>query len=97
MEAIPNTSEASGILAETPPSSPRLGKTLCDGVRINTRAKALQLLSAGLSRGLRVQVRGLWPRNVCAVTDHGDLLEAQLDGDGRDRGKSDAGRRAFAA
>jgi len=35
------------------------GKTLCDAVRIHTRARALELLSEGFSRGLfSVQARG---------------------------------------
>jgi hypothetical protein len=70
-----------------PPSSPRLGKTLCDVLPVYTRAKALALLSAGFSRGLfSVQARGLWPQNVWAVTDEGEPLEAQLEGDGRYHG-----------
>jgi hypothetical protein len=70
-----------------PPSSPRLGKTLCDAVRIYTRAKARALLLAGLSRGLfSVQSRGLWPQNVWVVTDEGEPLEAQLESDGRYHG-----------
>jgi hypothetical protein len=70
-----------------PASSPRLGKTLCDAASIHTRAKALALLSAGFSRGLfSVQSRGLWPQNVWVVTDEGEPLEAQLEGDGRYHG-----------
>ena len=72
-----------------PPSSPRMGKTLCDTVHIYTRSKALKLLSAGFSRGIfSVQSRGLWPQNVWAVTDEGEPLEAQLEntGDGRYHG-----------
>jgi hypothetical protein len=70
-----------------PPSSPRLGKTICDSVSIHTRAKATALLLSGFSRGIfSVQARGLWPQNVWVVTDEGEPLEAQLEGDGRYHG-----------
>jgi|SRR5208283_2653486 len=70
-----------------PPSIPRLGKTLCDAVHVYKRAKALELLLAGFSKGLiSVQSRGLWPQNVWAVTDNGEPLEAQLEGEGRYHG-----------
>jgi hypothetical protein len=70
-----------------PPSYPRLGKTLCDAIHISTRAEAMELLLEGLSRGLfSAQARGLWPQNVWAVTDDGQPLEAQLEGDGRYHG-----------
>jgi hypothetical protein len=66
-----------------PPSSPRLSKTLCDSARIYSRAEALELLGAGLSKGLfSIQERGGWPQNVWAVTSDGHRLEAQLEGDG---------------
>src|SRR5258708_5491016 len=66
-----------------PPSSPRPGKTLCDVARIHTRAAALALLRTGLRKGmLSVQERGGWPQNVWAVTDDGEPLEAQLEGEG---------------
>jgi hypothetical protein len=66
-----------------PPSSPRLGKTLCDSVGILTRTEALRLLRDGLKRGLvSSQQRGGWPQNVWAVTADGSPLEAQLERDG---------------
>ncbi|MCL5743927.1 MAG: hypothetical protein M1541_08370 [Acidobacteria bacterium] len=66
-----------------PPSSPRLGKTLCDSAGILTRAEALRLLRDGLKKGLiSSQQRGGWPQNVWAVTADGSPLEAQLEGDG---------------
>ena len=66
-----------------PPSSPRLGKTLCDDVRIHSRAEALKLLRAGFSKGLvSVWRRAGWPQNVWAVTEDGKAVEAQLEGDG---------------
>ena len=72
-----------GDFGLTPPSMPRPGKTLCDQVEIFTRTKALQLLRAGLDRGMfSVQERNGWPQNIWAVTEKGDPLEAQLEGVG---------------
>jgi hypothetical protein len=66
-----------------PPSLPRPSKTLCDAAGIFSRAEALALLQAGLSKGLfSVQDRGGWPQNVWAVTTDGQPLEAQLEGNG---------------
>jgi hypothetical protein len=83
----PEHKRSPGDFGLDPASSSRPGKTLCDAVRIHTRARALELLSEGFSRGLfSVQARGLWPQNVWAVTDEGDPLEAQLEGEGRYHG-----------
>jgi hypothetical protein len=66
-----------------PPSAPRPGKTLCDQVEIYSRAEALTLLQAGVLRGtFSVQQRDGWPQNVWAVTERGELLEAQVEGQG---------------
>jgi len=66
-----------------PPSAPRPGKTLCDQVEIYSRAEALTLLRAGLLRGtFSMQERDGWPQNVWAVTERGEPLEAQLEGQG---------------
>jgi hypothetical protein len=66
-----------------PPSFPRPGKTLCDVVGIHTRAAALALLRASFRKGLfSVQERSGWPQNVWAVTEDGEPLEAQLEGEG---------------
>jgi len=66
-----------------PPSAPRPGKTLCDQVEIYGRAEALTLLRAGLLRGtFSMQERDGWPQNVWAVTERGEPLEAQLEGQG---------------
>lgn len=63
-----------------PPSGPRQGKTLCDGVEIFSRASAEGLLKAGMRRGLvSVQRRNEWPQNIWAVSENGSPLEAQLD------------------
>src|ERR1019366_8156585 len=81
--ANPEHKRNPGDFGLDPPRSPRLGKTLCDAVRIYTRAEALRLLSDGLTKGVfSVQERGVWPQNVWAVTDGGQPLEAQLEGDG---------------
>ena len=72
-----------GDFGLAPPSMPRPGKTLCDQVNIFTRTEAIGLLRSGFQRGLfSVQERNGWPQNVWAVTDAGEPLEAQLEGDG---------------
>ena len=72
-----------GDFGLTPPSYPRPGKTLCDQVKVFTRTDAIRLLRAGFLRGLfSVQERNGWPQNVWSVTDAGEPLEAQLEGDG---------------
>jgi len=72
-----------GDFGLTPPSAPRAGKTLCDQVNVHTRAEALELLRAGLQRGtFSAQERDGWPQNVWAVTEDGEPLEAQLEGNG---------------
>ena len=64
----------------TPPSQPRLDKTLCDGVGIVASRDALRLLREGVNRGLvSVQTRGDFPQNIWSVTKDGHPLEAQLE------------------
>jgi hypothetical protein len=56
---------------------------LCDQVEIYSRAEALALLKAGVQRGtFSAQERDGWPQNVWAVTEKGEPLEAQLEGQG---------------
>ena len=63
-----------------PPSQPRPDKTLCDAIGITSKAEALRLLRAGITKGLvSVQTRGGFPQNVWAVTQAGLPLEAQLE------------------
>ena len=63
-----------------PPLGPRPHKTLCDDANIRDRKTALDLLRAGVCRGLvSEQSRGEFPQNVWAVTPDGVALEAQLD------------------
>jgi len=72
-----------GDFGLTPPSGPRPGKTLCDQVEIYSRAEALALLKAGVQHGtFSAQERDGWPQNVWAVTEKGEPLEAQLEGQG---------------
>jgi len=72
-----------GDFGLTPPSSPRLGKTLCDSVGVFTREEAQRLLTAGLDRGLfSNQERNGWPQYVWAVTPDNQPVEAQLEGNG---------------
>jgi hypothetical protein len=69
-----------GDFGLTPPSDPRPGKSLCDGIRIYTRADALALLRKGLSRGLvSDRAVGDWPKNIWSITPEGFPLEAQLE------------------
>lgn len=66
-----------GDFGLTPPSAPRLGKTLCDSVNIHTRAEAERLLREGIQRGfVSAQERGSWPQNIWAVSHAGEPLEA---------------------
>jgi len=79
----PEHKRAPGDFGLTPPASPRPNKTLCDRVEIFSRAEALKLLISGFERGLvSEQERDGWPQNVWAVTDKGEPLEAQLEGNG---------------
>jgi hypothetical protein len=72
-----------GDFGLAPPANPRPNKTLCDQVNIFTRAEALSLLKAGFQHGtFSEQERSGWPQNVWAVTNGGQPLEAQLEGNG---------------
>lgn len=76
----PEHKQNPGDFGLTPPSCPRPGKTLCDGVRIFKRAEALELLREGARRGLISARRGgLFPQNIWAVTESGEPLEAQIE------------------
>jgi len=60
-----------------------MGKALCDKVGIFSRNVALELLRDGPRCGrVSRQQRGGWPQNVWAVTSEGEVLEAQLAGNG---------------
>jgi hypothetical protein len=79
----PEHKRNSGDFDLPPPLGPRPGKTLCDQVQIFTHSEALGLLHSGFQRGMfSVQERNGWPQHVWAVTDTGEPLEAQLEGDG---------------
>lgn len=69
-----------GDFGLTPPSDPRLGKSLCDDAGIFTRRAAVQLLKRGLKEGLvSTRFDGGWPQNIWSVTDTGRAMEAQLE------------------
>ncbi|MDY0962950.1 hypothetical protein [Massilia sp. CFBP9026] len=69
-----------GDFGLSPPSDPRPGKSLCDGVAVFTRAEAVRYLRAGLKRGL-ISDRFIsgWPKNIWSVTESGVALEAQIE------------------
>jgi hypothetical protein len=69
-----------GDFGLTPPSDPRLGKSLCDDAGVFTRAVALDLLRQGLKKGLvSDRFEGEWPKNIWSVTTHRRPMEAQLE------------------
>lgn len=76
----PEHKRSPGDFGLTPPSQPRPDKSLCDEAGIRSRAVAVDLLRAGIERGLiSEQTPGGFPQNVWAVTDDGIPLEAQLE------------------
>lgn len=61
----------------------RPGKSLCDSTGIFRKDDALDLLREGLRRGaVSEKLVGKWPKQVWAISDNGDVLEARRDGDG---------------
>jgi hypothetical protein len=69
-----------GDFGLTPPSDPRLGKSLCDDAGVFTRRTALTLLKRGLKKGLvSERFDGEWPQNIWSVTEGGRPMEAQLE------------------
>jgi hypothetical protein len=63
-----------------PPANPRPGKTLCDGEKPLFKAEAERLLASGFRKGMiSEQMRDGWPQNVWAVSDDGQVYEAQLE------------------
>lgn len=63
-----------------PPAQPRADKSLCDDVRVFSRAVALAILRQGVERGLvSVQKVGGLPQNLWSVTDQWVVIEAQLE------------------
>lgn len=70
-----------GDFGLTPPADPRPTKSLCDAVNIFQRAQALSYLKQGLELGLmrNTGTEEQWPKNVWAVTENGNALEAQLE------------------
>lgn len=67
----------------SPPSQPREGKTLCDGAGIKQHQVAVELLRAGMKRGLvSVQERNGWPQYIWAVHGSDIPVEAILENSG---------------
>lgn len=76
----PEHKKSPGDFGLTPPSDPRLGKSLCDDVDIFSRRTALKLLRRGLRKGLvSDRFNGGWPKNIWSVTADGKPVEAQLE------------------
>ncbi|WP_428150657.1 hypothetical protein [Brevundimonas sp.] len=64
----------------TPPAAPRPNKTLCDAADIFRRRLALDLLKAGVRKGLTSAWTGEgFPKHIWAVSANGVALEAKLD------------------
>ncbi len=64
----------------TPPAAPRPNKTLCDAAEIFRRRMALDLLKAGVAKGLTsVWTDDGFPKHIWAVSENGVALEAKLD------------------
>jgi len=69
-----------GDFGLTPPSGRRPGKSLCDDVKITSRADALECLKEGLRKGMiSARFEGPWPQNIWSVTKEGYPVEAQLE------------------
>ena len=67
----------------SPPARPRRDKSLCDDAGIFLRARALELLRAGVRRGLISAWDGTsYPQNIWSMTEYGIPLEAQLENAG---------------
>ena len=76
----PEHKKSPGDFGLTPPSNPRLGKSLCDDAGVLSRRAALKLLKRGLKKGLvSDRFDGVWPKNIWSVTDSGRPMEAQLE------------------
>lgn len=76
----PHHKRAPGDFGLTPPSSPRPGKSLCDGVGIFQKNVARELLKMGAAKGLVSRDADQnFPRYIWIVTKSGDVLEARCD------------------
>lgn len=76
----PQHKRNAGDFGLTPPAQARQSKTLCDRAQVFRIADALNLLRKGVRKGLvsRSMVNG-WPKNVWAVADNGEPVEAILE------------------
>ena len=79
----PEHKRDAGDFGLNPPAAPRAAKSLCDDAAVTRREDALELLRAGLRRGLvSDRFEGECPYNVWAVTADKVPLEAQWESDG---------------
>ena len=65
----------------SPPSNPRPSKSLCDDVRPILLAEAIELLRAGIAKGMisKPDIDGM-PKYIWAVDGHGEAYEAKRGG-----------------
>ncbi len=70
-----------GDFGLTPPAQPRPDKTLCDDIKLFSKAEAERLLKEGIRKGMVSQVHREegFPQNIWAVTTGGVPVEAQLE------------------
>jgi hypothetical protein len=79
----PEHKRNSGNFRLSPPARPRRDKSLCDEAGIFLRSRALELLRAGVRRGLISAWDGTnYPQNIWSMTEDGIPLEAQLENAG---------------
>lgn len=79
-EGSPHHKKSPGDFRLTPPSAPRLDKTLCDEAGVFNLAKAMELFSAAIDRVVISEAEiGGFPKQMWAVAD-GQVFEAMLGG-----------------
>jgi hypothetical protein len=79
-EGSPHHKRNPGDFRLTPPSAPRIDKTLCDEAGIFKVAKANEIFAAAIDRGIiSVAEVGGFPKQMWAVAD-GQVFEAMLGG-----------------
>src|SRR5260370_29669371 len=76
----PEHKRSPGDYGLTPPAQPRPGKTLCDAIRQIPKEEAVELLRAGILKGMISQCgAGHWPKHIWTVSAEGEVFEAQLE------------------
>lgn len=81
-EGSPFHKRSPGDFGLTPPSAPRLDKTLCDEARIFLRAPAGDLFARAIEGGLVSESEGApgFPKQLWVVADDGQVFEAIYGG-----------------